>query len=42
LGRACFVEVPGMGYDFTVNKKFHTELTPLILNWMKEALHAQN
>jgi uncharacterized protein len=39
-GRARFVEVPGMGHDFTVNKKFHAELVPLILSWMKEALNA--
>jgi len=29
-----------MGHDFTVNMKFHAELIPLILDWMKEALHA--
>ena len=40
-GRARFVEVPGMGHDFTVNKKFHAELVPLILNWMKQALNAK-
>jgi pimeloyl-ACP methyl ester carboxylesterase len=36
--RARFVEVPGMTHDFTVNKKFHAELVPLILTWMNEAL----
>jgi hypothetical protein len=41
-GRARFVEVPGMGHDFTVHMKFHVELIPLILDWMKEALHARN
>ena len=29
-------------HDFTVNKEFHAELIPLILDWMKEALHAQH
>jgi uncharacterized protein len=41
-GRARYVEVPGMTHGFTVDKKFHAELVPLILNWMKEAPHAQN
>lgn len=41
-GRARFVEVPGMTHGFTVDKKFHAELIPLILDWMKETLHAQN
>jgi len=41
-GRARFVDVPGMGHDFTVNMKFHADLIPLILDWMKEALHARN
>jgi len=41
-GRARFVEVPGMAHDFTVHMKFHAELIPLILDWMKEALHARN
>jgi pimeloyl-ACP methyl ester carboxylesterase len=41
-GRARFVEVPGMGHGFTVNKKFHAELIALILNWMKEAPNARN
>jgi pimeloyl-ACP methyl ester carboxylesterase len=36
--RARFVDVPGMAHDFIVNMKFHAELVPLILNWMKEAL----
>jgi uncharacterized protein len=41
-GRARFVEVPGMTHGFTVDKKFHSELIPMILDWAKEALHAQN
>jgi pimeloyl-ACP methyl ester carboxylesterase len=41
-GHARLVEVPGMGHDFTVHMKFHDDLIPLILDWMKEALHAQN
>jgi len=40
--RARFVEVPGMTHDFTVNMKFHDELVPLILNWMKEALNPRS
>jgi uncharacterized protein len=41
-GRARYVEAASMTHGFEVNKKFHAELVPLILNWMKEALHAQN
>ena len=41
-GRAHYVEVPGMTHLFEVDKKFHAELVPLILNWMKEALRARN
>jgi uncharacterized protein len=41
-GHARFVEVPGMTHGFTVDEKFHAELIPLILHWMREALHAQN
>jgi uncharacterized protein len=41
-GRARLVEVPDMGHDFTVNMKFHDELVPLILNWMKESTRAPN
>jgi uncharacterized protein len=41
-GRARFVDVPGMGHGFTVNKKFHDELIPLVLDWMKETLNAPN
>jgi pimeloyl-ACP methyl ester carboxylesterase len=41
-GRARLVDVPGMAHDFTVNMKFHAELIPMILDWMKEALHAPN
>lgn len=41
-GRARFLEIPGMGHGFTVDKKFHAELIPLILNWMKEALQTRN
>ena len=39
--RARLVEVPGMGHDFTVKMKFHAELVPLILDWMKGALALQ-
>jgi pimeloyl-ACP methyl ester carboxylesterase len=38
---ARLVEVPGMGHDFTVNMKFHAELVPLILDWMKGTLAAR-
>ena len=41
-GRARFVEIPGMGHGFTIDKKFHAELIPLIVNWMKEALQTRN
>jgi pimeloyl-ACP methyl ester carboxylesterase len=40
-GRARYVEIPGMDHLFTVNMKFHSELVPLILDWMKEALNAR-
>jgi pimeloyl-ACP methyl ester carboxylesterase len=38
---ARLLEVPGMGHDFTVNMKFHAELVPLILDWMKGTLAAR-
>ena len=38
---ARLVEVAGMGHDFTVNMKFHAELVPLILDWMKGTLAAR-
>jgi pimeloyl-ACP methyl ester carboxylesterase len=41
-GHARFVDVAGMGHDLTVDMKFHAELIPMILDWMKEALHAPN
>jgi pimeloyl-ACP methyl ester carboxylesterase len=41
-GHARLVEVPGMGHDFTVKMKFHAELIPLILTWMKQSLSAPN
>jgi pimeloyl-ACP methyl ester carboxylesterase len=37
-GRARYVEVPGMTHGFTVEKKFRSELVPMILDWMKRAL----
>jgi len=39
--RARFVEIPGMGHDFTVKMQFHAPLIPLILQWMKDTLHAR-
>jgi pimeloyl-ACP methyl ester carboxylesterase len=41
-GRARYVEITGMDHLFTVAMKFHSELVPLILDWMKEALHERN
>jgi len=38
-GRARYVEIPGMDHLFTVNMQFHSDLVPLILDWMKEALN---
>jgi uncharacterized protein len=37
-GRARYLEIPGMSHGFTVEKKFHSELVPMILDWMKRAL----
>ena len=37
-GRARYLEIDGMGHDFTVDGKFHAELVPLILDWMKAQL----
>jgi hypothetical protein len=41
-GRARFVEISGMTHGFNVNMKFQDELVPLMLDWTKEALHAQD
>lgn len=37
-GRARYVEVPGMGHGFTVNKQFYADLVPTILEWMRAQL----
>lgn len=39
-GHARYVEIPGMSHGFTVEKKFHSELVPMILDWMKRTLAA--
>lgn len=39
-GKARYVEVEGMTHGFTVDKKFHSELIPMILDWMKKTLAA--
>lgn len=40
-GLARFVEIPGMGHDFTVKTKFQAQLIPVILDWMKTSLPAR-
>jgi pimeloyl-ACP methyl ester carboxylesterase len=37
-GKARFVEVEGMSHGFTIEKKFHSELVPTILDWTKQQL----
>lgn len=37
-GRAGYLEIPGMTHGFNVDKKFHADLVPLILEWMKANL----
>jgi pimeloyl-ACP methyl ester carboxylesterase len=37
-GKARYVEVPGMTHGFMVEKKFHSDLVPLILTWAKQQL----
>ncbi len=37
-GKARYVEVEGMTHGFNVQKKFHSEVVTLILNWAKEQL----
>jgi pimeloyl-ACP methyl ester carboxylesterase len=39
-GKARFLEVEGMSHGFTVEKKFHSELVPTILEWTKQQLAA--
>jgi len=35
-----YLEIPGMTHGFSVSKKFHAELIPTILSWMKDQLSA--
>jgi pimeloyl-ACP methyl ester carboxylesterase len=37
-GKARYLEVDGMTHGFTVEKKFHSDLVPVILNWAKQQL----
>jgi pimeloyl-ACP methyl ester carboxylesterase len=37
-GKARYVEVPGMTHGFLVEKKFHSDLVPIILTWAKQQL----
>jgi pimeloyl-ACP methyl ester carboxylesterase len=37
-GRARYVEIEGMGHGFTVNRKFHDDLIPMVLAWMRDQL----
>jgi len=40
-GRARYLEIDGMTHGFNVNKRFHTALVSLILDWMRGALAPQ-
>ena len=35
-GQASYIEIDGMGHDFTVHETFYDPLIPTILNWIKE------
>ena len=37
-GQARYLEIDGMGHGFTVDGKFHADLVPLVLGWLKEQL----
>lgn len=37
-GRARYLEIEGMSHGFTVDGKFHADLVPLLLDWMKTQL----
>ena len=37
-GKARYVEIEGMTHGFTADKKFQSDLVPLILNWAREQL----
>ena len=37
-GHARYLQIDGMAHGFTVNGKFHDDLIPTILRWMKEQL----
>jgi hypothetical protein len=39
-GKASYVEVSGMTHGFMVERKFHSDLVPLILTWAKLQLPA--
>lgn len=39
-GRARYLEIERMTHGFTVDKKFHGDLAPMVLIWMKEQLAA--
>jgi len=41
-GKARYLEVDGMTHLLTVDNKFHAELVPTILNWMKQQLSGGN
>ncbi len=37
-GHARYLDIEGLTYGFPVNKKFHADLIPIVLNWMKQQL----
>jgi alpha-beta hydrolase superfamily lysophospholipase len=39
--RAQYVEIDGMGHDLTVDGKFHAELIPTVLEWMRKQVGSQ-
>ena len=40
-GEARYLEIDGMGHDFTVHGTFYEPLVPVILNWIKQQLAAR-
>ncbi|HKQ97394.1 MAG TPA: alpha/beta hydrolase [Candidatus Polarisedimenticolia bacterium] len=39
-GQGRYLEIEGMTHGFTVDRKFHAELVPIVLGWMKDRLKA--
>ena len=37
-GQGRYLEIEGMTHGFTVDRKFHADLVPTVLSWMKNQL----